>query len=82
MSEKENEILKQIYEIVFRFDQWKDDQEKNTKQFWDKDWKELKIILQYHEKRLNKLKRWQAMSVGIAITCSTLLAIIIRLWKV
>ena len=82
MSEKESEILKKIYEIVFRFDQWKDDHEKNTKQFWDKDWKELKIILQNHEKRLNKLERWQAMSVGIAITCSTLLAIIIRMWKI
>ena len=79
MSEDEKIMLKKIYEIVFRLEQWKDDHDKNLKQFWEKDWKELRAILTNHEKRIGKLERWQAMSVGIAITCSTLLTILIKI---
>jgi len=78
----DNEILiKKIYEIVFRLEQWKDDQEVNIKQFWEKDWKELKCIISNHENRIGKLEKWQATSVGIAIACSTFLAILIKVIK-
>ncbi len=81
MSGDEKIMLKNIYEIVLRLEQWKDDHEAGLRQFWEKDWKELKEVLNNHEKRIGKLERWQAMSVGIAITCSTLLAILIRVIK-
>lgn len=81
MTKNENELLKKIYEIVFRLEQWKDDQETSIRHFWEKDWKELKDILNNHDKRIGKLERWQAMSVGIAIACSTFLAILIRIIK-
>ena len=81
MTENENTLLKKVYEIVFRLEQWKDDQETSIRQFWEKDWKELKDMLDNHNKRIGKLERWQAMSVGIAIACSTFLAILIRIIK-
>jgi len=81
MTDNENTLLRKIYEIVFRLEQWKDDQEISIRQFWEKDWKELRKILENHERRIGKLERWQAMSVGIAIACSTFLAILIRVIK-
>jgi len=78
----DNEILiKKIYEIVLRLEQWKDDQEVNIKQFWEKDWKELKCIINNPENKISKLEKWQATSVGIAIACSTFLAILIKVIK-
>ena len=81
MVDDKKMLVKKIYEIVLRLEQWKDDQDQNVKQFWEKDWKELNIILRNHEKRIGKLEKWQAMSVGIAIACSTFLAIMIKVIK-
>jgi len=81
MTDNENVLLKKVYEIVFRLEQWKDDQETSVRQFWEKDWKELKNILNNHDRRIGKLEKWQAMSVGIAIACSTFLAILIKVIK-
>ena len=81
MTDNENALLKKIYEIVCRLEQWKDDQETSIKQFWEKDWKELMNMLNNHDRRIRKLERWQAMSVGIAITCSTFLAFLIKMIK-
>jgi len=81
MTDNENALLKKVYEVVFRLEQWKDDQETSIKQFWEKDWKELKNMLNNHDQRIGKLEKWQAMSVGIAIACSTFLAILIRIIK-
>jgi len=81
MTDNENALLKKIYEVVFRLEQWKDDQETSIRQFWEKDWKELKDILKNHENRIVKIEKWQAMSVGIAIACSTFLAILIKIIK-
>ncbi len=81
MVDDKKMLVKKIYEIVLRLEQWKDDQDQNVKQSWEKDWKELNIILRNHEKRIGKLEKWQAMSVGIAIACSTFLAIMIKVIK-
>lgn len=81
MLEDEKILLKKIYEIIIRLEQWKDDHDAELLQFWNRDWKELKEILNNHEKRIGKLEKWQAMSVGIAITCSTLLALLIKVIK-
>ena len=81
MPDNERLMLKNIYEIVLRLEQWKDDHEAGLRQFWEKDWKELKEILGNHEKRIGKLEKWQATSVGIAIACSTLLGILIKVIK-
>jgi hypothetical protein len=79
MTESEKILIRKTYEIVLRLEQWKDDQEKSMNQFWEKDWKELKYVLKNHDKRIGKIEKWQAMSIGVAITCSTILALIIKI---